>query len=308
MPAAATQLPRKKRKIGKMAMKEERTAYLFVLCPCIGFLIFTLGPIVFSVVASCTDWTGINDLTFNHFQNYIDLVSDEEFWKSLANTAIYLIGIPIGMFLGLILAMGMNRRIPGVRAMRTMYYIPVISSVVAISILWAWIYNYDYGPLNLIIKALTGQHGPAWLTDEAMVKVAMILFMVWNGLGGTIILDLAGLQNIPRVYYEAAEIDGANGWQKFRYITLPLISPVSFYILITSLIGGMQVFVQVQVMVPDGGTNYSAATVVFYLFQESFKSGAMGYGCAIAWILAIIIFILTFVNFKFQDKWVNTMD
>lgn len=304
----AVSLKPRNRKVGSMAAKEERTAYLFVLLPCLGFLTFTLGPIIFSAVASATDWTGLNDLSFNHFQNYIDLVSDEQFWKSLANTAIYLIGIPIGMFLGLILAMGMNRKIFGVRALRTMYYVPVVSSIVAVSILWSWVYNYDYGPLNMIIKALTGMHGPAWLTDETMVKVAMILFMVWGGLGNSIILYLAGLQNIPRMYYEAAEIDGANGWNKFQYITVPLISPVSFYIFITSLIGGMQVFVQVQVMVPNGGTNYSAATVVFYLFQQSFQSGAMGYGCSIAWVLALIIFILTFVNFKLQDKWVNTMD
>jgi multiple sugar transport system permease protein len=298
----------KRKKLSKMALKEERTAYLFILCPCVGFLAFTIGPILFSAFASLTDWTGINELSFIGFQNYTDLISDENFWKSLVNTAIYLIGIPIGMLLSLVLAMGMNKKIPGVRVLRTMYYVPVISSIVAVSILWSWVYNYDYGPMNALIKALTGMHGPAWLTDEVMVKVAMIIFMVWGGLGGSIVLYLAGLQNIPRVYYEAAEIDGANSGQKFLYITAPLISPVSFYILITSLIGGMQVFVQVQVMVPDGGTNYSAATVVFYLFQQSFSGGAMGYGCAVAWILALIIFILTFVNFRLQSKWVHTMD
>ena len=298
----------KSRKLGRMALKEERTAYLFVLLPCLGFLIFTVSPLIFSAYASTTDWTGVNDMVFNNFQNYKDLFTDGDFGKSLINTIIYLIGIPIGMILGLLLALGMNKKIPGVRALRTMYYIPVISSVVAISILWSWIFNYDYGPLNMIIKALTGIHGPAWLSDEAMVKVALIIFMVWNGLGNSIILYLAGLQNIPRIYYEAAEIDGANFWQKFRNITIPLISPVTFFILVTSIIGGMQVFTQVLIMVPDGGTNYSAATVVFYEYQKSFTSGAMGYGSAIAWILAIIIFVLTYINFKLQSKWVSYME
>ena len=305
----AVHLPKEpKRKLSKVALQEERTAYLFILLPCAGFLIFTLYPLIFSAVASTTDWTGLNDMTFNGFQNYVQLFQDEKFWKSLLNTIIYLIGIPIGMVLGLLLALGMNRKIAGVRVLRTMYYIPVISSLVAVSILWAWVYNYDYGLFNNALRILFHMQGPAWLSDENWVKVAMIIFMVWGGLGNSIVLYLAGLQNIPRVYYEAAEIDGANAWQKFRYITLALVSPVTFYILITSLIGGMQVFVQVQVMVENGGTNYSAATVVFYEFEQAFKTGAMGYSSAIAWILAIIILLLTLANFKLQKHWVSTMD
>lgn len=245
---------------------------------------------------------------FCGLENYIAIFHDEKFWKCLLTTIIYLIGIPIGMILGLVIAMGMNRKIPGIRVLRTMYYVPVVSSLVAISILWAWVYNYDYGLLNSIIKALMGMHGPNWLGDEFWVKVAMIIFMVWKGLGTSIILYLAGLQNIPRNYYEAAAIDGANWFQKFKNITLPLISPVTFYILITSLIGGFQVFVEVQVMTNKGGTNYSAATVVYYLYEKAFSNGQLGYGCALAVILAIIIFIITAINFKGQDKWVKTMD
>ena len=150
-----------------------------------------------------------------------------------------------------------------------MDYVAVASSQVAASILWAWVYNYDYGLFNSIIKLLTGHHGPNWLRDEFLVKVALIICMVWKGFGTSIILYLAGLQNIPRNYYEAASIDGANGWQKFRHITVPLVSPVTFYILITSLIGGFQVFVEVQVMTNKGGTNYSAATVVLVLIHIS---------------------------------------
>ena len=150
--------------------------------------------------------------------------------------------------------------------------------------------------------------GPNWLGDEFWVKVSMIIFMVWKGLGSSIILYLAGLQNIPRDYYEAASIDGATGFGLFRHITIPLVSPVTFYLLITGLIGGFQVFVEVLVMVPTGGLDYSAATVVFYLYEKAFSSRQMGYGSAMAFILAIIIFIITAINFKAQNKWVKDLD
>ena len=299
-----------KTQLSAMAKREERWAWLFIAAPFVGFLCFMAYPIVFAIIVSLSRWTGINSLWGNivGFRNYIEIFQDAKFWKSMGTTIIYMIGIPIGMILGVTIAMGLNRKIPGRRLLTTMYYVPVVSSLVAVSILWAWVFNYDYGLLNSIIKALTGLHGPNWLGDEVMVKVAMIIFMVWKGLGGSIILYLAGLQNIPRDYYEAAEIDGAGSWAKFANITWPLLSPVTFYILITSLIGGFQVFVEVQVMASNGGKNYSAATVVFYLYEKAFKNGQLGYGSAIAVILAIIIFIITAINFHGQNKWVKTID
>ncbi|HIU76354.1 MAG TPA: sugar ABC transporter permease [Candidatus Pelethocola excrementipullorum] len=291
-------------------MKEERYGRLFIASPFIGFLLFMAFPIVFAFVASMTTWTGTNNM-MEHFvglQNYANILKDAKFWTSLFNTIIYMIGIPVGMILALICAVGMNRKMRGVRILRTMYYVPVVSSIVAISILWAWVFNYDFGLLNSIIKVLTGHHGPNWLGDEFWVKVSMIIFMVWKGLGGSIILYLAGLQNIPRDYYEAAKIDGASGWQLFKNITVPLVSPVTFYLLIMGLIGGFQVFVEIQVMVPTGGINYSAATVVFYLYDKAFKNSQMGYGSALAFLLCILIFIVTVINFKGQDKWVKTID
>jgi multiple sugar transport system permease protein len=301
---------RRKEHLSAMAKREERWAWLFVALPMIGFALFMIYPIVFAVIASMSKWTGINSLWGNMvgFKNYAKIFTDHKFWRSMANTIIYMIGIPIGMILGVSLAMALNRKLPLKRLLTTMYYVPVISSLVAVSILWAWVFNYDYGLLNTIYKAITGMHGPNWLGDETMVKVSLIIFMVWKGLGGTILLYLAGLQNIPRDYYEAAEIDGANGWQKFRNITIPLLSPITFYVLITSLIGGFQVFVEVQVMTPSGGPNYSSATVVYYLFEKAFTNGQLGYGCAVAVILAIIIFIITAINFWGQDKWVQTID
>lgn len=301
--------PEKKR-MSKAALQEHRWGLAFVTPPFIGFLIFMAFPIVFAFVASLTKWNGINNMLDNFvgFSNYIKLFKDPKFWKVLGNTIIYMIGIPIGMILGLVIAVGMNRKIRGIKVLRTMYYIPVISSLVAVAILWMWVFNYDYGLLNSIIKFLTGEHGPNWLGDETWVKISMIIFMVWKGLGTSIILYLSGLQGIPRDYYEAATIDGATGWNLFRHITVPLVSPVTFYLLITGLIGGFQVFVEVVVMVPSGGLDYSAATVVFYLYEKAFSGRQMGYASAMAFLLAIIIFIITAINFKGQDKWVKTID
>ncbi len=267
-------------------------------------------PIVFALIASMTKWNGMNSMLDNFvgFQNYAKLLTDAKFWKVLGNTIIYMLGIPIGMALAMVIAVGMNRKMRGIKILRTLYYVPVVSSLVAVAILWMWVFNYDYGLLNSIIKAVSGVHGPNWLGDQFWVKVSMIIFMVWKGLGGSIVLYLSGLQSIPRDYYEAAKIDGASGWRLFRHITFPLVSPVTFYLLITGLIGGFQVFVEVLVMVPNGGLNYSAATVVFYMYDKSFGNNQMGYGSAMAFILAILIFIVTAINFKGQDKWVKTIE
>lgn len=299
-----------RQKLGKAALREDRFGRLFVASPFIGFCLFMAFPICFAFIASMTTWTGTNNM-LEHFvglRNYINIFKDQKFWIALFNTIVYMIGIPIGMILALLCAVGMNRKIPGVRILRTIYYVPVVSSLVAIAILWAWVFNYDYGLLNTIVKAVSGKHGPNWLGDEFWVKVSMLIFMVWKGLGGSIILYLAGLQNIPRDYYEAARIDGANSWQLFRHITVPLVSPVTFYLLIMGLIGGFQVFVEVQVMVPTGGINYSAATVVFYLYEKAFKNSQMGYGSAVAFLLCIMIFVITFINFRGQEKWVKTIE
>lgn len=299
-----------KKKMNKAEFREHCWGLVFVSPAFIGFLIFMAFPIVFAFVASLTKWNGMNSMTDNFvgLSNYIKLFSDAKFWKVLLNTIIYMIGIPVGMILGLVIAVGMNRKIKGIKFLRTLYYVPVVSSLVAVAILWMWVFNYDYGLLNSIIKAVSGVHGPNWLGDEFWVKISMIIFMVWKGLGSSIILYLSGLQSIPRDYYEAASIDGASGWNLFRHITVPLVSPVTFYLLITGMIGGFQVFVEVLVMVPSGGLNYSAATVVFYLYDKAFGSNQMGYGSAMAFLLAILIFIVTAINFKGQDKWVKTIE
>lgn len=302
---------KQKHKLSRAARQEERAGLLFILAPIVGFLCFMLFPICFSIVLSFQSWTGIGDMRFVGFDNFVELFTTPTFWHSLGNTFFYLIGIPIGMVIALFLAMGMNRKIPGVRILRTMYYVPVVSSLVAVSVLWNQIYTQN-GLLNAVLDSLFGIEGPAWLYDPGTVKWAIIIFTVWKGVGGTTVLYLAGLQNINRSYYEAAEIDGANGWKRFTRITFPLLTPISFYIIITTIISGLQIYVEINVLA-TGARDFTtcAITVVYYIYDVTFNQMAgarMGYGAAISWILTIIILIVTLIQFKVQNKWVYSAD
>lgn len=288
--------------------KEKVAGYLFILAPILQFFIFALGPLIYSFYASFTDWDGLTQPSFIGLENYKEIVLDDRFWKALYNTIFYMIGIPIGMFLSIILALLMNQKLRGISIYRVIYYIPNISSLVAIAILWQWIYNPDYGILNNMLYKLFHIQGPNWLYNTTWVKPAIIIVTVWRGLGYSTLLYLAGLQNIPHVYYEAAEIDGASSLKKFIYITLPLLTPTSFYIVVTTCIGGLQMFVEPQILANNGGPEYSAATVVFYLWQKAFINYDMGYACAVAWILGAIIFVVTLIQFKYANKWVYGMD
>lgn len=281
--------------------RERRAGYLFVLAPVLQFFLFALIPLLFSLYAGFTDWTSISTPEFIGLQNFKDIFTDPNFWKSIWNTVYMMIGIPIGLTLALGLALAMNRGIPGTKTFRVLYYIPVISSIAAVSILWRWVYNGDYGLLNQLLSVF-GIDGPNWLNNASTVKPAITAMMVWKGLGTSMLLYLAGLQSIPSTLKEAAEIDGANAWQSFRYIILPMLKPVTFYLIITGIIGGSQIFIEPSIMVDNGGVNYSAATVVYYLWDKAFKNYQMGYACAVGWVLAIFIFIVTFIQFKYKSK------
>ena len=205
--------------------KERIYGYLFILPPVLGLLIFTLFPVVYSFYGSLTDWDGLGSMNFIGFDNFKDVFTDELFYKAAFNTLFYMIGIPIGIVLALLLALGLNRKIPGTTTFRVIYYIPVISSLAAISILWNWAYNGDYGLVNQFLD-LFGIDGPNWLMNKHSIKPAIILMTVWKGLGYTMLLYLAALQSVPKTYYEAAELDGASGFKAFRHITWPMVKPV----------------------------------------------------------------------------------
>lgn len=291
-------------KIPGFRRREIVWSYLFISIPVLGFLIFGLAPIVSSFVLSFMDWDMVSPAKWNGAQNYKEMLLDEKFYKSLYNTLYLLIGIPIGMFFSLLIAILMNRKLKGISFLRTIYYIPVISPIIAVALLWQWILNNDYGLINDWIYQILGIQGPNWLGDPHWIKPSFILMGLWGGIGGNMVLYLAGLQGIATDYYEAATVDGAKRWHLFRYITFPLLSPIHFFVLVMGIIHTFQSFSQMYIMATDGGPEYSGATIVFYIFNEAFKYFNMGYASAVAWVLGIIIFIITLIQFKLSKRWV----
>lgn len=285
--------------------KEERTGYLFILMPLLQLVIFLIIPMVISLYLSFNNWNVITPPKFVGLENYINAIQDTYFLRSIYNTLFLMIGIPIGMILSLVLAIMINQNIKGIKIFRVIFYIPCVCAGVAIAILWQWIYNKDLGILNSLLWQFFHIQGPGWLRDAFWVKPAFIFMGIWSGLGSTMILYLAALQNVSKEYYEAADIDGANFFSKFIYITIPMVTPVSFFILTMGIIGGLQSFGQTFIMTPDGGPGYSSATIVFYIWQKAFGQYKMGYASAVAWMLGAFIMIVTIIQFRLQNKWVN---
>ncbi|PZD94191.1 sugar ABC transporter permease [Paenibacillus sambharensis] len=281
--------------------KEKYYGYLFILPPVLGFLIFALFPALYSLWGSFTDWDGLGRMDFIGLANYKELLADEQFHKALFNTFYLMLGIPVGLALALMLALSLNRGKFGTTTFRVIYYVPVISSLAAISILWQWAYNGDYGLVNQFLE-IFGIEGPNWLANKHTVKPAIIIMTVWKGLGYSMLLYLAALQSVPRSYYEAADLDGANALQKLRHITWPMVQPVTFFIVVTSIIGGSQIFTEINIMTPTGGTEYSSATVVFYVWQKAFGNLQMGYASAMAAVLGLFIFVVTLIQFKLDKS------
>jgi multiple sugar transport system permease protein len=277
---------------------------LFVTPPVLGFLIFGLAPLLTSFGLSFMSWDMLTPAEFIGLDNFSKMLDDEKFYKSLFNTLVLLVGIPLGMVFALLLAVMMNRSLKGVSVFRTIYYIPVISPIMALSLLWQWMLNYDYGIINEFIWKIFGVQGPNWLGDPNWVKPSFILMGLWSGVGGTMVLYLAGLQAISSTYYEAAEVDGATRWHQFKHITLPLLSPIHVFVVVMGVIGTFQSFSQMYIMAVDGGPEYSGATIVFYIFQEAFRYFNMGYASSVAWVLGIIIFVVTLIQFRFSKRWV----
>jgi len=287
-----------------MKRKEYAWAYLFVSAPILGFLLFAFVPLSYSVYVSFTEYSGYQPPVFTGTANYAKLaLNDELFWKTMFNTFYSALSIPIGMALALFIATALNQKVRGIRFFRTMFFLPTISSVIALTLLWKWIFNDSYGLLNYLLE-LIGIQGPAWLSSEKWAMPAMIIQGVWAGLGINMVLYLAALQGVPKSFHEAAEIDGASRWQRFVRITIPCISPTTLYILITSIIGALQDFPRFQIMT-EGGPNYSTTTIVYYLFQNAFRYMSMGYASAMAWVLGLLILAITLLNFWLSKRWVH---
>ncbi|MBQ8802943.1 MAG: sugar ABC transporter permease [Tyzzerella sp.] len=295
---------KKRKKVSSFKRREHLTGLLFIAPMYLQFLVFTLFFLGYSLYMSFTDWNIVaGTKNFIAFENFVQILKDPIFWKSVWNTVYLMIGIPIGMFLALLMAMALNRKLPGKTIFRVSVYLPAVTSAMAIVILWRFIYNAEYGVINLVIQQLTGEAGPNWLGDPAMVKISLIIMGVWRGVGNTMILFLAGLQNVPRDYYEVVDVEGGNSLHKFRYVTLPMLSSVTFYVLITGVIGGLQAFGD-QFIMTGAGPEHSAITIVYYLWQKGFAEYDMGGASAVSWIVAVMIFVVTLIQFKLSNRWV----
>ncbi|AEI43852.1 carbohydrate ABC transporter permease [Paenibacillus mucilaginosus] len=283
---------------------EKWWGYLFVAPPFIGLTVFLLYPLLTSLYYSFTIFDFSSPPQFVGTENYKRaLFEDPLVWKTLWNTFYAALGVPIGMAVSLLIAILLNQNLKGKNLFRMLFFLPTICSIVAMTLIWQWIFNSDYGLLNYFLS-LVGIEGPAWLTDETWAMPAMIFQGVWGGLGISIIMYLAALSNVPTSLYEAATMDGAGGWKKFVHITVPGISPITFFILVTSLIAALQDFPRF-VLMTGGGPNFSTTTIVYYLYTTAFEYNEMGYASAISWFIGIIIMVIILLNFLLSKRWVH---
>ena len=296
------------RSVIKNRRAETLAAYGFLLPNFAGFLVFTSLPVLASLCLSFVYWDLFSPPQFAGLDNFIRLFGDPLFWKFCGNTVYLMMSIPLSMAGSLMLAVALNQKLKGIVFFRTVYFLPTICSGVAIFMLWRLLYNADFGLFNVTIAKI-GEifhlplKGPNWLTDENWAKPALILMGVWQSVGGyNMILYLAALQGVPRELYEAAEIDGASSWQKFWNVTWPQISPTTFFIATMSIIGGFQAGFDPAFVMTGGGPNGSTTTVIYYLFNNAFQWHQMGYAAAIAWVLFLIIFLITVFKWKVFGK------
>jgi len=288
-------------------------AYLFLLPNLIGFLAFTVGPTLWSLLLSFTDWDILTPLRFVGFANFAKLLgfhrtatglaaNDPYFWYYLWNTIFYMFFIPVSMTLSLLMALLMNKKFKGIVAFRTIYFLPSVCSGVALCLLWRWLYNPDFGLINTFLAKI-GISGPEWLSSTRWAKPAIAFMGLWGGLGGfNTILYLAALQGVPRQLYDAADVDGANYWQKFRYITLPSITPTIFFIFVMSCIGGFQGGFMSAYIMTGGGPAGATTTIDYYIYNNAYQWFKMGYASSIAWVLFVLVFAATLINWKYGGR------
>ncbi|MBB5377969.1 multiple sugar transport system permease protein [Deinococcus metalli] len=287
--------------------REAITGYLFILPWLIGFVVFVAGPMLFSLYASFTDYDVTSRMKWVGLDNYVRLfTSDDLFWTSLYNTGFYvLFAVPLGIVTGLLIAVLLNQRIPGQRVFRTIFFLPKVLTGVAVLLLWLWVFNPEFGPINTFLRFIGVQNPPLWFSDPTWAKPALIIMSMWGAAGGYIIY-LAGLQGVPRHLYEAANLDGASPLRQFLSITVPMMSPTIFFKLITGISAAFQ-FWESALIVSEGGKggpSYSTLFYGLYMWQKAFTDYQMGYASAMAWILLVIILIITALQFYVSRRWV----
>ncbi|RIK35641.1 MAG: ABC transporter permease [Chloroflexi bacterium] len=285
-----------------LAQREEIAGWLFILPAVLGVIIWLAGPMIYSVWLSMTDWDLIRPARFVGGQNFVRMVNDPLFYKSLVVTVYYTaFHVPLTLILAFAVALLLNTKTRGIALFRTLYYLPTIVPAVANAVLWVWIFNSEFGLLNLLLRAM-GLPKILWLQDPQTAMPALIIMSLWT-LGGTMIIFLAGLNGISEQLYEAAEIDGAGSWARFWRITIPLMTPVIFFNLILQIIGSFQVFTA-GYLITRGGPNYATNFYVLYLFDNAFSWFNMGYAAALAWVLFVIVLVLSLIVFRSGSQWV----
>ena len=288
-----------------MKKKNQKVWIILFLSPSLfGLLIFVAFPILASLGLTFFEWDMLTPPNFVWFSNFTRLFADENFWLSLKHTLGFILGyIPLVIITSLSAALLLDQKLIGRKFLRTAFFIPVVSAWVAVALLWMWIFNPKFGLLNFLLS-LIGIVGPAWLYDPAWAMPAIILTSVWKDTGFFMVMFMAGLQNIPEMYYEASKIDGANRLDRFFRITLPLLSPVTFFVTIMALINSFQVFDQVWIMT-KGGPAGATSVVVEQIVKNAFSYSRMGYASTISWALFIMVFSATLIQMWAQKRWVN---
>ncbi|MFA5336258.1 MAG: sugar ABC transporter permease [Candidatus Omnitrophota bacterium] len=293
------------------ALKEfnkHKASYMFIAPSFLIFTVFLIIPVFASLYWSFTEYNILQPPKFVGFQNYANILfHDPRFWKAMTNTVIFVVGtVPTSIAISLLLAMAIDQNIKFKNWFKTFFFIPSITSIIAVSVIWKWLYaSGKYGLFNHFLSSI-GVPPVNWLGIDLTLP-SIIIMSVWGGLGYNMILFLAGLQGIPQVFYEAAEVDGASDWDKFRNVTLPLLRPTMVFVTIMSIISAFQVFEQVYIMTYNsegavGGTLDCALTIVAYLYETGFQRFAMGYASALAYLIFIVLFIVTIINMKIVEK------
>jgi multiple sugar transport system permease protein len=289
---------------GTQQRREALWALLFLTPFFVGLLFFIGGPVVAAFIVSLANWDLMGPPQWIGLQNYVSLAQDPIFWQALGNTVYYTgVSVPVGLGVALGLAVLMNRKLRGMYAFRVIFFAPVTVSIVAVSLLWAWLYSPAYGFINYVLSSL---HLPTsqWLVDPRMAMPSIIIVGLWRGLGFNIIVFIAGLQSIPHDLYEAAAIDGANEWRQFRHVTLPMLSPTMFFAIVMALISSFQVFEQTYIMT-QGGPGNDTLTLIYYIFLTGFTYLRMGYASALSFVVLALVLAITVVQVRWQYRWVH---
>ena len=290
---------------GAVGLRQWLSVLPFLLPTLVGMVLFSHGAVLAAFFISLTQWDTLTPWMWVGVNNYRDLfVDDKLFALSMINTAYYTaVAVPLGLATSLVAAVLVNQKLKGITLFRTIFFLPGITSIVAVAMVWLWLYNPDYGVINWLLGKV-GVTGPAWLASTKWAMPAVIIFGIWRGLGYNMVIFLAGLQGIPDAYYEAAEVDGAGRVRKFWHITLPLLSPTTFFVLIISLIASFQVFEQTYILT-EGGPAYATTTIAYYIFLQAFRWFHMGIASSLSVMLFLVVMVVTALQFGFQRRWVH---